>query len=359
MEHKSPTSKLLARSPASGSGSDLVAPKENVPTPLAPEPPRPWPRRNVWSRLPTDGSPIPLASASVKTPTLKFLSDQQKIGAPSLDWGTFARPKLRKHHAESSSLIVESAIGGGVDGMVFLARTANDEKVAVKIFFDFEQPDPVRQPWGWSYYYWAFKRECQNCAILELISASLTQASARKQPIHLNPNPTTWNDAIRNLKAFSDTHADEYRAYPGFAPFQPDSVHINDCLGWLHLDAKTVFQVFKNHTHFRVGIKPEPKRRKKTNEEPRWVGYQPWFFAIVYAFVPEGNLQKDVIQSSQNLFHMAGFINLPYNPMNWRGSGVLVDHSDIVGLMEKGKGWTESCYEDEARTKNTVKGLEM
>ncbi|KAL8407707.1 hypothetical protein RB594_006518 [Gaeumannomyces avenae] len=321
MEHKSPTSKLLARSPASGSGSDLVAPKENVPTPLAPEPPRPWPRRNVWSRLPTDGSPIPLASASVKTPTLKFLSDQQKIGAPSLDWGTFARPKLRKHHAESSSLIVESAIGGGVDGMVFLARTANDEKVAVKIFFDFEQPDP--------------------------------------QPIHLNPNPTTWNDAIRNLKAFSDTHADEYRAYPGFAPFQPDSVHINDCLGWLHLDAKTVFQVFKNHTHFRVGIKPEPKRRKKTNEEPRWVGYQPWFFAIVYAFVPEGNLQKDVIQSSQNLFHMAGFINLPYNPMNWRGSGVLVDHSDIVGLMEKGKGWTESCYEDEARTKNTVKGLEM
>ncbi|KAL8354295.1 hypothetical protein RB601_003923 [Gaeumannomyces tritici] len=359
MDHKSPTSKLLARSPASGSGSDLVAPKENVPTPLAPEPPRPWPRRNVWSHLPTDGSPIPLASASVKTPTLKFLSDQQKISAPSLDWGTFARPKLRKYHAESSSLIVESAIGGGVDGMVFLARTANDEKVAVKIFFDFEQPNPVRQPWGWSYYYWAFKRECQNCAILELISASLTQASARKLPIHLNPNPTTWNDAIRNLKAFSDTHADEYRAYPGFAPFQPDGVHINDCLGWLHLDAKTVFQVFKNHTHFRVGIKPEPKRRKKTNDEPRWVGYQPWFFAIVYAFVPEGNLQKDVIQSSQNLFHMAGFINLPYNPMNWRGSGVLVDHSDIIGLMEKGKEWTESCYAHEARTKNTVKGLEM
>ncbi|KAL8377051.1 hypothetical protein RB595_007945 [Gaeumannomyces hyphopodioides] len=241
---------------------------------------------------------------------LSFLSYEPKVGDAPYEWKDFDAQKLRQYPKPPSSLKFRKYIGGGIEGVVLRARAENDEEVAVKIYFHNKQPEPIRG----TKRLFAFERECRNCAVLELISTSLREADANDRPIVLHPRPKTREDAIRNLRAFSSDHGDKYRSdHPeGFEAVVP-TVHINDCLGWMQLDGDQVWSLLGR---LRVDHQDLTKL--------------PWYFAMVYKFVPKGDHQKDVVRSQYNFFYLAGFVCAPYKKDNWRGSGILVDMGDLV-----------------------------
>lgn len=153
-------------------------------------------------------------------------------------------------------------------------------------YFHNEQPEPIRG----TKRLFPFERECLNCAILELISTSLREAAANDKPIFLHPKPKTRRDAIRNLRAFSSDYGERYRSDPpeGFEAVVP-TIHINDCLGWMQLDGDQASAVFR-------GLRVDHRDLTKL----------PWYFAMVYKFVPPGAHQEDMIRSQYNFFYSAG-----------------------------------------------------
>ena len=52
--------------------------------------------------------------------------------------------------------------------------------------------------------YWAPRRECQNAALFQMMQTAVEQATAASRPLLVNTKPTTWDDAVANLAAFSD-----------------------------------------------------------------------------------------------------------------------------------------------------------
>lgn len=128
---------------------------------------------------------------------------------------------------------------------------------------------------------------------------------------------------MRNLEAFSEDFADKSRANSKFKPFKPAAVHITECFGWTHLQGHIVTELYQ-----------------KTPQLPNLNFTRP-FFAIVYAFVPEGILQDDVILSSYELFYLAGFF-VRWQEDNWRGPGILVDHCDMLRPDEP--AWPQPDY---------------
>lgn len=68
----------------------------------------------------------------------------------------------------------------------------------------------------------------------------------------------------------------------------------------------------------------------------------PWYFAMVYKFVPPGVHQEDMIRSQYNFFYSAGFVCAPYKRDNWRGSGILVDFADLQ--LPLAPEWREYDY---------------
>lgn len=148
-----------------------------------------------------------------------------------------------------------------------------------------------------------------------MISTSLREGTSTDRPLFLHPRPKIREDSIRNLKAFSTEYSEKYRASPPptFQRFIPD-VHINECLGWTQLDGDRVWSLLHK---MRAGPCPG-------------LTQLPWYFAIVYTFVPEATLDEDVVQSHLDFCYLAGFICVPVKLDNWRGSGILVDFSDLV-----------------------------
>ena len=151
-----------------------------------------------------------------------------------------------------------------------------------------------------------------NGAILELVTARLRRAEESGQPVYTLPQPKTREQAIGNLKAFSDEGVVDAEHPPraGFRPFRPDA-EINDCLGWAELDGNYVRGAAKRAGHI----------ISATNES---------FFCIVYGLVEGKELEAERIIENGNFVHEIGFHNEPFNMDNWRGRGVLVDYGDIV-----------------------------
>jgi hypothetical protein len=189
-------------------------------------------------------------------------------------------------------------------------------------YFHNEQPEPIRG----TRRLFPFERECLNCAILELISTSLREAAANDKPIFLHPRPKTRRDAIRNLRAFSSDYGERYRSDPpeGFEAVVP-TVRINDCLGWMQLDGDLASAVFR-----------------RLRVDHRDLTKLPWYFAMVYKFVPPGVHQEDMIRSQYDFFYLAGFVCAPYKRDNWRGSGILVDFADLQ--LPLAPEWREYDY---------------
>lgn len=191
---------------------------------------------------------------------------------------------------------------------------------------------------------WPFERECLNCAVLELMTTSLRDAAANNQPIYLHTRPKTRQDALRNIRAFSKEYAEKYQSErerpPGFEAFALKP-QINDCLGWMQLDGDFIWSLVRK---FRLG----PYRGLQTR--------LPWYYAIVYKFVPQGTLDDDVVQSQYDFFYLAGFCIAHFKEDNWRGSGILVDFSDLVlpHLLQ----WQQGSYGRKVKMEDGVYDLE-
>ncbi|KAI8673168.1 hypothetical protein NCS56_00782200 [Fusarium sp. Ph1] len=192
-----------------------------------------------------------------------FTSPDLKNGGPLLSWKDFKRPRLRRF-SPPSNFQLQEYLGGGEDGFVFKTQADEQTLMAVKIFYHNRQPEPI---YGIGRY-WAFERECINCALLDMIGASLRQAKTTGSPIHLRPNPTKYKHAIRNLFAFSDEGARHNAALKR---------------AWVHQDID--------------------------DNQP--------YFAIVYSFVPEAKLEAETIISQLEFFHITGFYNVSFNFTNW------------------------------------------
>ena len=174
--------------------------------------------------------------------------------------------------------------------------------------------------------YWAFQRECVNCALLEMIDVSLRHGLETNRPIYLLPRPTTKDQALRNLRAFSDEgKMNELERPSFFEPYVP-SIRVNTCLGWTVVKGSSINRALE---------------RAKILED---VDNNHIYFAIVYHFVPKAELNADAILSQSDHFHITGFCNMPFNKANWLGDGVLVDFSDIVSPFADEREWDKQRY---------------
>lgn len=90
---------------------------------------------------------------------------------------------------------------------------------------------------------------------------------------------------------------------------------VNSCLGWMEVDMENIMKDLDPL------LGPEQREVLPNNKA----------FCIVYPFVPDqGPLDKEKITRQTNFFHMTGFHQVEFKWDNWRGEGVLVDHSDLV-----------------------------
>ncbi|KAH7265819.1 hypothetical protein B0J15DRAFT_579717 [Fusarium solani] len=170
-----------------------------------------------------------------------------------------------------------------------------------------------------------FQLECINCALLDMIGASLRRAKTTANPIRLRPNPTKHKHAIRNLFAFSDEGYAKSPPPEHFVPFEP-SVEINRCIGWTELSGRDINAAL---------------RRAWVHQD---IDDNQTYFAIVYSFVPKAKLKAETIISQLEFFHITGFYNVSSDFTNWLGAGVLVDFCDIVHPFAQELEWSEHWY---------------
>jgi hypothetical protein len=174
--------------------------------------------------------------------------------------------------------------------------------------------------------YWAFERECINRALLDIITATLQQATAAGKQIYVRPNPQTLSPARDNLRAFCAETVT--RPQPkDFIPISTDT-QVTDCLGWTEFKGSEINSVFQ-----RARVEQDSKVDDET------------YPAIVYQFVAEDGIPKtDAIISQLDFFHLTGFMTVSFNETNWLGQGVLVDFSDIVPYHTGYMWWRPTYY---------------
>ncbi|OAA61223.1 Protein kinase-like domain protein [Niveomyces insectorum RCEF 264] len=258
--------------------------------------------------------PAPASAADIST----FTTDEPKPAETSLAWETFKRPRLHKYPLSIDDLTFEAYVGRGADGVVFKAQ-GGGQTVAVKVFPDNKPPPPHK----YAIMYWAFKRECTNCMLLDKITTRLCQARATGQPVFVHPEPKTHRQALRNLRAFSDEGRVDSAHPPddGFVPLPLDlAITVNPCLGWMEASGKQIGGVLWRF-------------HKLANFDDAQT-----YYCIVYNFVESGDvrdLDEDKIVEHTKFFHTVGFLLNTFNFTNWRGDAVLVDFSDLTSPFRK------------------------
>ncbi|KAL7922244.1 hypothetical protein ACQKWADRAFT_83311 [Trichoderma austrokoningii] len=262
------------------------------------------------------GSPLSIPS---------FASNEPKKGPPSLSWKSFKHPQLRRFPGSFATSKLRH-VGNGIDGIVFKTRTDGGDTVAMKIFYNATQPEDFEG----LYCYWAFKRECHNGAILDMITTRLEQAAANGKPVYLNPKPSTREDAFRNLECFSAEYSDDRPEHCEPVIFKTT---VNPCHGWTIVDGLDINKRLYN------------SRGSPLLEDRR-------YFAIIYDYASKGKLEDEAVQAQLDFFYLAGFICLPVEERNWRGAGTLVDFSDL--LAPHSRMWRSSRY---GRMVKTERGL--
>ncbi|KAH8654680.1 hypothetical protein BGZ61DRAFT_203700 [Ilyonectria robusta] len=266
----------------------------------------------------------PIDKARSEASAVPFRDDGWMSGPPSCSAADFETPRLRRCPFDPATIDWKSSsrIDGGLDGYAWRVWFGEDGPYVLKVFWDAEPPD-------FSHYF-AAQRECQNAALLQMIEAAAQQAAMEAIPIKLKANPSTKDEALANLRAFSNegrrshlsAEALEVKAIP----------RIRKCYGWLGLSG----QVFREvPTKLRA-----PSLR--VGKIPRAMSADKEYIAIVYEYIEEGENRPAVVEEVANFFWLAGFshTNSPA-ARNWK-SGVLVDLSDIV--HPGGYGWHQRRY---------------
>jgi hypothetical protein len=188
--------------------------------------------------------------------------------------------------------------------------------------------------------YFAAQRECQNAALLQMIRASLDQAAAEggKTPVLVLPNPATFEEAEANFFGFAD-EVRRTRTREHFGSSGPDLVEVADMprfasYGWLHFNRNEVVPRMPRRL-LPHGVRVGKHVRSLRPERDK-------FIAVVYEYVENGGNDEKAVQKVADFLWLAGF-SFCAQPLakNWK-SGVLVDHSDIVG--PRFYGWQKFFY---------------
>lgn len=158
------------------------------------------------------------------------------------------------------------------------------------------------------------------------------------EPIYLNPNPKSFEDAVANLQAFCDEgrRRQRFRDTPGAAQYN-SIPRIRQCFGWTKVNERqlTTLPWEKRPPVHRFG---NQLRALRPNED---------YFAIVYEFVPEhstGALATAAeIQPQLDFFWLAGFCFAPVmRTEEWHRFGQFMDMCDLVNPWSA--GWSSWHY---------------
>lgn len=144
------------------------------------------------------------------------------------------------------------------------------------------------------------------------------------QFVKIKKGPKTYNDALRNLYAFSDEGRQSLRMrsrrdVTDLPPFPP----LPACYGWMQVQRDQLPQL-------------NPPVYKEVD------GSLDWHWAIVFEFVP--GIRQDLVigQAHLDFFYAVGFALEAYKPDNWHG-GRLIDLNDICSPLSRGWRATEVC----------------
>ncbi|KAB5515681.1 hypothetical protein GE09DRAFT_577346 [Coniochaeta sp. 2T2.1] len=258
---------------------------------------------------------------------------------PPRSWkvADFREPRLRRCNLDLDSVDWEHAnvVGAGMDGFVWRVYFGDKGPYALKLFWD---PDPHDVKQAGSF---AAQRECQNAALLKMIRASVDQATAEgsKTPVLVLADPSTLEDAKANFFGFAE-EVRRTRMREHFGTHRPNLVEVAEmprfakCYGWLHFNRREVFPRMPRRVlphSIRVGkhLRSLPPERDT-------------FIAIVYEYIEEGENNVEAVEKVAKFLWLAGF-SFSQQPLakNWK-SGVLIDHSDIVGPGFY--GWQKHFY---------------
>lgn len=174
-----------------------------------------------------------------------------------------------------------------------------------------------------------------------MIRASLDQAAAEggRTPVLVIPDPSNFEEAEANFFGFAE-EVRRTRKREHFRTRGPDLVEAVEmprfakCYGWLHLNRKEVFPRMPRSV-LPHGIRVGKHRRSLPSERDE-------FLAVVYEYVEDGENDTETVEKITTFLWLAGFCFCP-TPLakNWK-SGVLVDHSDIMG--PRFYGWQKFWY---------------
>ncbi|KAG7291120.1 hypothetical protein NEMBOFW57_001130 [Staphylotrichum longicolle] len=263
---------------------------------------------------------------------IAFRDDTPMVGPPGTTATDFKMPRLRRCPFTLDSMIWEARVDGGIDGYVWKVSFGAKGPFALKVFWDAE---PVDFPT-----YYAPQRECQNAALLQMIQTAGEQEAAASRAVLVNAKPTTWDDAVANLAAFSDEARLAQPARADHASVMPPRFHqvstiprMKRCYGWLTIPGHVLRELDWS-------LRPPPVQ---VDMIKRHLAFDREYIAIVYEFVEEGESDPDTVQKALDFFWLAGF-SRTFSPLskNWK-SGVLVDLSDII--PPRGYGWKADLYE--------------
>ncbi|KAK4078102.1 hypothetical protein Purlil1_12071 [Purpureocillium lilacinum] len=237
-------------------------------------------------------------------------------------WSDLTRPMLKRCGLPGSITFVD-LIGYGLDGIVWKVKM-NNQVSALKVFWDTKAPEGTR--------YWAVQRECQNASLLQMIQFATEQYP---DSIWLNPNPTSFSDAVRNLHAFSDEgrQRKRFRDVPG-AINHTSTPRLRECFGWTTVAGGDL-----------CALQPDVRPpRVHMDGRPRGISPNESYYAILYELLPDDTcaLVADVLQSQLDFFWLCGFCLVPLRSENWKGPGILLDLADLICPWQA--GWFSSTY---------------
>ncbi|KZZ96623.1 hypothetical protein AAL_03852 [Moelleriella libera RCEF 2490] len=263
-----------------------------------------------------------------------FLDDNIMQGPPGYTKANLKTPRLRRCPFNVSSIDWNRSVplAWGFDGFVWKVWFKEDGPYALKMTWDATLPADTDFGFG----YWAFQRECQTAAILQMIQESVRQAVAEGSVILVGSNPRTRQDALSNLCQFSvGRHVKSLRPnLPGLTAVS-SIPRIVQCYGWLEFDVRTMNHIPENNW---PGCRLVDERKQFTRQIYDDTAYT----GIVYEYIEDDYNDPVVVEEMVRLLWLAGFSRAgSTQAKHWRSS-ILVDHCSIV--YPRGFGWTGSQY---------------
>ncbi|KAI5860387.1 hypothetical protein GGS23DRAFT_613950 [Durotheca rogersii] len=231
------------------------------------------------------------------------------LGRPQYACSNFRRPLLRQCYPPAG-IDWRIRLGHGRDGVVYEVKIGG-RIFALKVFWDNKPPDGLLA--------WAIQIECNDST----------------EPIYLNPEPKTFQDALANLHAFSDEgrRKQRFRDTPGAIPYS-SAPRLRQCFGWTKVSGKELYALRREMWPPRAVLGGLVREIRPSEE----------YYAIVYELIPQDQPAMDVhvTQSQLDFFWLVGFCFVPMRLENWAGPGMLLDMADIICPWHA--GWFKALY---------------